>query len=279
MNVWRNIEISESDPEIIKINTIEKYIDEKTSNIAQIRELITRFEVCHFKCKVHIHHIKDSITNLNPCIQPDTIGISHFRHGRDSWISDTTGRSLLGQQYLYALQEWLGDEITTDSSDISNEELKAEVKNYLGDINPTKERLIRLLLARMMLDWEKLENICLGEESGKMEMQICKIEICHHEFPHNIILLLQGIGKNKEVINFRGCGDVDSNIMTAIEEEFLSLNRWLIALSTKKPMDKTTLKKVWLIASFAKTLKEQIGLTQPIDGLEALEIKLLKTKK
>ena len=65
MNAWSNIQFSPQDPEIAKIDDLEKRIGELSYQANNIRELITRFEVCHFKYRQHIRKIRDSIISLN----------------------------------------------------------------------------------------------------------------------------------------------------------------------------------------------------------------------
>jgi hypothetical protein len=102
MKAWSNIQISPQDPEIIKLNNLEKKLGELPDKIYKIRELITRFEVCHFKYKQILRKIKESIINLASNINPTKIGINHVQHGESAWKNDTTGRSLIGQKYLRA---------------------------------------------------------------------------------------------------------------------------------------------------------------------------------
>ena len=61
MNAWSNIEILPQDSEIIEINKFEKTLGDIPVHDQQIRELITRFEVCHFKYQQHFRNIKKSI--------------------------------------------------------------------------------------------------------------------------------------------------------------------------------------------------------------------------
>jgi len=58
MKAWSNIQISPEDPEIIEINNLEKNLGKLSDKVCQIRELITRFEVCHFKYQQHLRKIK-----------------------------------------------------------------------------------------------------------------------------------------------------------------------------------------------------------------------------
>lgn len=54
MDSWSNIQISPQDSEIININEFEKNLGELPEKVKRIRELITRFEACHFKYKQHL---------------------------------------------------------------------------------------------------------------------------------------------------------------------------------------------------------------------------------
>ena len=74
MSAWSNIIILKDDPEIIEIDKIEKKFGELPPDVKKIRELITRFEVCHFKYKKHIEYIKSAIMNLKAGIEIDKDG-------------------------------------------------------------------------------------------------------------------------------------------------------------------------------------------------------------
>ena len=111
MSSWSNIEISAQDSEIIEIDKFEETLGKVSENVQKIRELIRRFEVCHFKYKEHLKYIKESILNLSPNIEPITIGANHISKGLNVLRIDKTGKSKLGQQYLYSLMDWLGDSL------------------------------------------------------------------------------------------------------------------------------------------------------------------------
>lgn len=266
MKAWSNIEISPQDPEIIKINNLEKKLGELPDKVHKIRELITRFEVCHFKYLQHLRKIRDSILNLEPNVDATRIGINHVQHGDNAWKSDTTGRSLIGQQYIWAIKEWLNDNPKKEISDNFNEKLGPQIQKWLGDKNPDKIRLTRLLLARLTWDWKSYEKLQLGGEFRDIELQVCRMDICHYAFPKNLDLLLQGIGQMKPVKNleFEGCGSYDKHIKAYIEKEFLDLNDMLKSLIIIGASDKNELIKAWLIACLAKTIKEGVNLSIPI---------------
>jgi len=268
MNAWSNIQTSSNDPEIIEIDKYEEKLKDIPFYAHQIRELITRFEVCHFKYQQHIEYIKKSILNLHPKINPEKIGDTHIRNGEHAWKKDKTGRSLLGQRYIYGLEKWLGDYF--EVKDLENDrELIQQIMYWLGKKNADKERLVRLLIARLIWDWKTYDELLKEEANKDLELQVCSIDVCHYNFPNNINLLIQGIGKMKPVKAFEGCGSYNSDIKISVEKEFLILNDLIKSIITTNHPEKNEMVKVWLIACLAKTLKEQTGLTQPVNGLKS----------
>ena len=264
MNSWSNIQISPEDIEIDKINNIEKKLGKLPDKICKIRELITRFEVCHFKYKQHLEKIKNSFINLEPATVPDEIGINHIRNGENAWEKDTTGRSIIGQQYVWAIKKWLREYPQRKISEHYNKELSQQIENWLGDKISEKERLVRLLLARLVWDWKSYEGLQQGGEYKDLEFQVCRMDICHYAFPANLNLLLQGLGEMKAVEKFEGCGSFDANIKAFLENEFSDLNDSLKSLVNSNKSNKNELIKAWLVACLAKTIKEQINLEKPL---------------
>ncbi|MGD8781427.1 MAG: hypothetical protein PVH88_20985 [Ignavibacteria bacterium] len=272
MSAWSNIEISAEDPEIIAIDKIEKSLGEIPQHILQIRNLITRFEVCHFKIDQHLKKIKDSIFGLSPVIEPESIGANHIRMGEDASKKDKTGRSLLGLQYLIAVKRWLSDDPGNKKSKNYDEEIDEKVTEWLGSKTPGKEKLIRLLIARMTWDWKSYEELTKGEKLEGLKYQVCTMDICHYAFPENLNKLLQGIGKMKQAEGFEGCGDYNEEIREFLGAEFSGLyNRMKTNRhKSKNDIDGKESLKYWLVACFAKTLKEQLGIKKrlPIPGIE-----------
>jgi hypothetical protein len=273
MSAWSNVQVSSGDEEISGINELEKAMDGYPDHIRQIRELITRFEVCHFKYRQHLENIRRSIHDLHPRADPAIIGRSHIQHGEQAWKSDKTGRSFMGQQYIWALNNWLKNDKMNKPNEY-NEELSREVANWLGERNGEKDKLVRLLLARLMWDWKTLEALSgksieeisrEGDDRG-LEYQIYRMDICHFAFPVNLINVIRGIGEMRPVGNFEGCGSHNQVIRQAIHKEFGKINQWLI--SRKKDgiakEDKEELTRIWLFACLAKTLKEQSGLEERV---------------
>lgn len=270
MSAWSNIEISPQDSEIIEIDKLEETLGKISENVEKIRELITRFEVCHFKYQQHFKHIKDSILNLRPNVEPAQIGANHISKGKDVLDNDKTGRSILGQQYVNSLMKWLGD-YSQENSNYFNNELNHQTTKWLGDKNPDKERIVRLLIARLIWDWKAYEEYQQRGEYKELEIQACRMDICHYAFPKHLDLLLQGIGRMEPINNFEGCGSFNTDIKTYVEKQFSILCDYLKSNSNKKNLNQDEKIKLWLIACLAKTLKEQVGLKKSLHQLISLK--------
>lgn len=270
MNAWSNIQVSPYDPEIIKINNLEKRLGKLPDKVNKIRELITRFEVCHFKYQLHLKKIKDSITGLNPIVDTTKIGKNHIRHGKKVLITDTTGKSLIGQQYVWALEEWLNNNAKNEISGNYNKKLGQQIQKWLGNKNPDKIQLVRLLLARLTWDWASYEKLQHGEKFKDIELQASRMDICHYAFPKNLDLLLKGIGQMEAVEEkkFEGCGSYNTEIKVYLEKEFLDLNDTLKSFQVNNELKKNDSIKTWLLQCLAKTIKENINISIPITDLE-----------
>ena len=270
MQPWSNIEITPQDPEIITINNVEKKLGKLPEEAVKIRELITRLEVCHFKVRQHIRKIKDSIKNLTPKTDTTAIGKNHIHNGESVLKNDTTGKSLIGQQYVWALKEWLNDTHAPEISECYDTELRQQIHQWLGDVNPDKTRLVRLLLARMTWDWSSYEDLQQGGALKDLELQTCKMDICHYAFPENLNLLLKGIGQMRAVEEreFEGCGSYNHEIKEYLEIEFSALNKTLELIKTAGALNKNDRIRAWLTACLAKTIKENIKISTSVTILE-----------
>jgi hypothetical protein len=264
MKAWSNIQISPKDPEIVKINKFEKKLGKLPNKVHQVRELITRFEVCHFKYQEHLSIIKDSIINLESTISPNKIGMNHVRRGENVWQNDKTGRSLTGQQYIWAIRKWLDEKTQGRISSYYHKELGRRVEKWLGDKNPEEERIVRLLLSRLTWDWKSYGKLQRGGDYKELEFQVCRMDICHYAFPKNLDLLLEGIGKMKAVEEFEGCGSFNKNIKTFIKKEFFALSKMIESFKNASKPDKKKLIQSWLILCLAKTIKEQVNLAKSL---------------
>jgi hypothetical protein len=266
MSSWSNLEVSPQDSEIVEIDKFEKTLGNLSEDVLKIRELITRFEVCHFKYQQHLKNINNSITELEPKKEPINIGANHISKGKNASKNDITGRSVIGEQYLCALLNWL-DYSDEKPSDYYDKKLVKQIAKWLGDKTPDKERLVRLLVARLTWDWKSYEEYQHGEKYKELEYQVCRMDICHYAFPKHIDLLLQGVGQMEPIKNFEGCGTFNNDIKTYIEEQFLIVSDYLKSNTNKKNPGQNERIKLWLFTCLAKTLKEQVCLTKPIPKL------------
>lgn len=267
MNNWSNILITSGDPEINKIDQFEAKLGKLSDKVDKIRELITRFEVCHFKYQEHLEKIKDSIKSLEPAVIPVRIGKNHIQHGENAWKNDKTGKSLNGQQYVWAIKDWLDEIPGKEFPDKYNEILGRYIHKWLGEKTADKVRLVRLLLARLTWDWKNYEELQRGGKFKELEFQLCRMDICHYAFPTNLEKLLKGIGKMRPIKNFEGCGSFNENIREFIKKELKAFNNQFRLLNNGETSDHRNQIKIWLTACLMKTLKEQVELSEPLIDL------------
>jgi hypothetical protein len=121
-------------------------------------------------------------------------------------------------------------------------------------------------MARLTWDWESYEKLQHGGKYKEIELQACRMDICHYSFPKNLNLLLQAIGQLKPVKEkeFEGCGSYNNEIKAYLEKELFGLNNRLKSLMIRGQSDKNVLIKNWLIACLAKTIKEDVDSSIPI---------------
>jgi hypothetical protein len=238
--------------------------------VKKIRELITRFEVCHFKYQTHLEKIKDSIKELNSNVDTKRIGANHIQHGEKVLDSDTTGRSLIGQQYVWAIKEWLNENDRNEVSDKFDKILGQQVQSWLGEKNRAKIELVRLLLARLTWDWDSYEKFQHGKEYKDIEYQAARMDICHYAFPKNLDLLLKGIGQMEAVEEtlFEGCGSYTPEIKRCLENQFLELNSTLESFQADSGSKNIESIQQWLVACLTKTIKENVNILIPLNGLK-----------
>jgi hypothetical protein len=178
-------------------------------------------------------------------------------------------KSLIGQQYVWALKKWLNDTNKNKVSEKYDKRHGQQIQKWLGDKNPAKVQLVKLLIARLTWDWTSFEKL---QHSGKfkdIESQASRLDICHYAFPDNLDSLLKGIGQMKAVEEqrFEGCGSFNTEIKAYLEKEFLDLNNALKPFRVNNRLNKNDLIKSWLILCLAKTIKENIKISIPINGI------------
>ncbi len=235
---WANIVVDADDREVAAIDRLQRTLGELPGEVVTVRELISQFEICHFKVKEHYGHIIESIAAGSPAVDPQRIGSVHPRRGGDAWMKDTTGRSEVGMQYVLALRSWLGEEKSRNLEGLA--EVQELVDTSLGEKGDEKMRLVNLLLDRL-LDRDLERHLSGGELSG---LKLLSCDICHYAFPQNLKQAIRAIGKLQPASDFEGCGSANAEVTSFARQKFGMLSAWL-----------------------AKTLKQHVRLDMALSSL------------
>ena len=274
---WSNLWESADDDETARIDRLESELGDISGSAREVRQLITRFEPCHFKCLHHFQQILRSIDSLEAAAAPELIGAAHPRHGPSASEGDPTGRSRSGREYIDSMRRWLGEgeeggePPETPAGGEMGGEVAGRTHDLLGPPDPTKEKLVRRLLDRLL--WRFEERAEGWEQETELEHQIDRTDICHSSFPRNLELVLSGIGKMTPDPDFSGCGSVDEETAAELRSRYEALCAWIAGdteLAAGEPVERTPT-KAWLVACLSKTIKEQCGLEGALDvaGLKA----------
>jgi hypothetical protein len=108
---------------------------------------------------------------------------------------DKTGRYILGQQYVWALINWLADYPPLNLSGFSTNEIYTNTSNWLGNKSPQKEKLVRIVVAKLTHDWKSLKKFNHTSENKRLSCFAYSMEIWNITFPEKLDLLLKDIGK------------------------------------------------------------------------------------
>jgi len=211
-----------------------------------------------------------SILNLNPAIDSKKIGSNHISKGENAWKNDKTGRSLLGQQYLWALNNWLSKRDQRKMPQDHDLNLDSKISRWLGDKTPDKERIVKLLIARLKYNWESYEELQLGGQYKELEFQTCRMDICHYAFPNHFDTLIQTIGKMQSHKDLEGCGSYTLEIKEFITRKYSEIVSSIIDISKDKVfhnLNKNNQFRIWLYLCLAKTIKEQTDIKAPLPML------------
>jgi hypothetical protein len=186
------------------------------------------------------------------------------RNNENASRMDKTGRYLLGQQYVWALINWLADYPPLNLSGFFYNEIYTNVSTWLGNKSPQKEKLVRIVVAKLTHDWKSLKKFNHYSKNKQLAYFAYSMEIWHYTFPKKLEKLLQDIGK-MEAKNSDPDGSytIDEEGKTNIENEFAILCNLMNSekfSSSNGLTEKDELIKIWLIASITKALKEQTGL-------------------
>lgn len=272
---WFNINKEQPDDEMIRILRMRRRCAHLPRETKDIRGLITRLEICHFKFGRHIQKIVEAIGRTRLDFDPNSIGRFHPKPDEDAWKGDRTGRSRQGQEYIWILQMWLsGDaQLPEDDSRGIPQSLFASVYDAFGSRDPKKEALVSALVDRLM--W-KADQQPPPEGFETLSAQIGCTDICHYSFPKNVQRVIEAIGRLEPLPDFGGCGSSDEVQRQCAQRYFDALGAWLGGKSIEDaaPLGERTPPKAWLVACLAKTVKELAGLESslplvPVSGIEA----------
>jgi hypothetical protein len=172
---------------------------------------------------------------------------------------DKTGRYLLGQQYVWALINWLADYPPLNLSGFFSNEIYTNVSNWLGNKSPQKEKLVRIVVAKLTHDWKSLKKFNHISENKRLSSFAYSMEIWNITFPEKLDLLLHDIGKIESKISDPNRDyDVEKDERTIIENEFSVLCNFMN--SGNCLAEKNDLVKTWLMSNIKRSLKDQTSL-------------------
>lgn len=270
---WANIGFEHPDSEIVEIYQLEQHLGTVPQVAEDIRNLITRLEICHFKFERHVLRIIGSIGRMELDLDPESIGSAHPKCGENAWQADRTGRSRKGQEYIWVLQKWVrGEQSTEEDLRGIPEKLFEEVYNSLGERDKHKEALVSALLDRLLWNFETERNTLI-EEFETLIYQIDRTDICHYAFPENIKKTIEAIGELSPSPDFEGCGSSNEEHQKIALSYFMDLTAWLQGEINEngRTLGERTLLKRWLVACLAKTIKELAGLDKSMPELTVSE--------
>ena len=58
--------------------------------------------------------------------------MTHIQHGENAWKNDKTGRSIIGQQYIWAIRNWLSDDTQEKIPEHYNKELGQQIEKQIS---------------------------------------------------------------------------------------------------------------------------------------------------
>jgi hypothetical protein len=236
----------------------------------EIHELIAKFEVCNVKYQQYLERLKRSDSRSHPIDDLHMPNLKPDSKNEVGWRKDKTGRCLMGQQYLWALLNWLTDYPSVDASDYFNNNLSRQVLYWLGDKNPEKEKIVRLLIAGMTSDWYSYKRLQHGIKNKKLKYEISRIDIFNYTFPDYLDNLIINIGDIKPDMEPGEYGKVTTDTKTIIEDEFIVLCNYLKSKNFSIDhlnLSKNEVLQLWLIASLTKSLKGKVGLAGLLNEL------------
>jgi hypothetical protein len=239
-----------------------------------IQDLIARFENCQILYQQYLYDRKETDET---CLVPGEVSSSVSNSAKSriyEWRNDKTGRSFLGQQYLWALLNWLTGYPEWHLSGGLNIEFSRYLTGSLGVQNPEKKRIVRLLLAQITSDRKAYKKLHHGIQNRKLEYLAGTVDIYNFAFPHNLDPLIRKIGEiNPPQVYIEH--DVSNDIRIDVEQEFLNLYKIFNstpAYFIHSQLNNSQIIRLWLFTRLTKTYHGQSdlpGLVQEFKNLKA----------
>jgi hypothetical protein len=239
-------------------------------NSQLIHDVFSKFETSQFQFKRNNQSPLKSISGpesqrIDNKPEPDS-----SLKNENALRKDKTGRYFLGQQYVWALINWLADYPPLNLSGFFSNEIYTNVSTWLGNKTPQKEKLVRIIVAKLTHDWKSLKRFNHSSENKGLAYFAYSMEIWNITFPEKLDLLLQDIGKiEAKNIDPNKSHSIDKDEKTNIEKEFAIICNLMnsgTVINSNSLIDKNDLIKNWLIASITTTLKDQTGFTGLFSG-------------
>jgi hypothetical protein len=230
-----------------------------------LQDGIVKFETNRFQYQLNILCHPETSQGQISDITDNKQDADTFQHNGTALRMDKSGRSALGQQYVWALVNWLADYPRLSVVGHSNNDIYRKVPGWLGTRSTEKEKLVRIIIAKLTHDWKSLKIINPGTVNKGLAYFANSVDIWQYTFPKMLDRLLLNIGKIElKTGNLYEISEIGKVAKTNIENEF-SIICNLISSGNDIMYgiaDKNELIKIWLMASITKTLKAQTTLTR-----------------
>ena len=207
---------------MIKADVLSLYPIPVRMNSQLFPDVISKFETGQFQ-QINKNTIK-LISVSGPGSDYNKHEPGFIPKGKNSQRKDKAGRILLGQQYVWALVNWLADYPALNLQGHSNNEIFINISTWLGNRSPQKEKLVRIIVAKLTHDWRSLKRFNHGSKNKGLAHFAYSMEIWNYTFPKMLNIVLQEIGTMEAESNDPdGSYISDKDEKTNIEKEFAIL--------------------------------------------------------
>lgn len=269
-NRWENIGATTLDEEMAILGEMEAKLSPLSPNISDIRTLISKWHLCHFKSPRRLARLIYIIGAVD--IEADLTDLEQeLPFAEDTNLPQRA--QLIGDQ-IAALKGWL------DNRNLFHympevRPVAQEVYRKLGKRSPLKDAQVEWLLT--VLPWGAEEKLPPGDftpETRRIYEQISETLACAYSYFQLLALVLDVIGRGIAAQNLASCATFDEELLYIAQNYYLALWCWLHPhakaeplaeefLSTGEILGERSETKLWLTASLAKTIWGQLT---PFEG-------------